>query len=424
MNSAESADGTEVTSTETPSSQTPAPSPPAFLVALHARVLQARSPESLFSVPAEMPKPGSSLAASGVNPPVETAEAESPEALAEYQAVCLADQMRFYSLEMHPERHTALPESTRLATEGYLCLQRLYAGALRKLERGTFGDPLASFEPAPDEVDYCITTPRGRYQVTAGLAQGQLSTVYSGHRNQNPIDRIVIKIADDESSNERLQQETQVLRQLHGEASPLRIHLPRYLNQFKTDDGRLGNILSYAEGYDLHAIRRYYPQGIDPVHSIWIFRRALSILGYAHSRGILHGNVEPAHLIVRPWDHNLVLVDWTCAVVNPARTGAGFQHQHPIYSAPEVAERKNPLPSADLYSLGLCMIYLLGGDPSTQQMPDSVDIRLQRFIKFFVRSSPIGRAQDAWEMFHKLKVLRDEIFGAHQFREFLMRPRP
>lgn len=423
MNPAEPVHGPDVAPLATSSAPASPPSPPTFLVALHARVMAAVGPEALFVVPNAMPAPGPTIPGSAQGLNASAVEPESPEALAEYQAQALADQMRAYALELHPERHTAVPESTRLATEGFLRLQSLYAGAMRKLERGTFGDSGASYEPAPDESDYCITTPRGRYDVTAGLAQGQFSTVYSGHRNRNPIDRIVIKIADDQNNNERLQQETQVLRQLHAEASPLRIHLPRYLDQFKTDDGRLGNILSYSEGYDLHAIRRYYPQGIDPVHSIWIFRRALSILGYAHSRGILHGNVEPAHLIVRPWDHNLVLVDWTCAVVNPARTGAGFQLQHPLYSAPEVAERKNPLPSADLYSLGLCMIYLLGGDPSTQQLPDSVDIRLQRFIKFFVRSSPIGRAQDAWEMFHKLKVLRDEIFGVHQFREFSMIPR-
>lgn len=338
------------------------------------------------------------------------------------RAAAFALQMKYYAMELSPERYMRDEAARPLAAEAFLRLLELYAGALRKLGRDTFGDVSASHAPDSEEVDYCISTPRARYDVTSGLAQGQFSTVYSGHRNQRPEDRVIIKIADGMEESARLQLEVQVLRQLHSDTSPLRIHLPRYLDQFKTDDGRTGVILSHADGYTIDEIRQLYSLGMPPVHVIWVMRRLLSVLGYAHSRGILHGNVTPEHVLVRPWDHNVVLLDWSCAVVNPARTGEGFKFHHPVYSAPEVAEQKPPLPSADLYSLGLCMITLLGGDAKSQEMPASVDIRLQRFIKFFVRSSPIGRAQDAWEMFHKLKALRDEIFGTHQFREFIMKP--
>jgi serine/threonine protein kinase len=96
----------------------------------------------------------------------------------------------------------------------------------------------------------------------------------------------------------------------------------------------------------------------------------------------------------------------------------GFKVANPPWSPPELAARLPPIPSSDLYSLGRVMIWLLGGDPATHVMPPSVDERLGRFLLFFVRESARQRAQDAWEMYGKLGLLRKELYGPHQFTEF------
>jgi hypothetical protein len=153
---------------------------------------------------------------------------------------------------------------------------------------------------------------------------------------------------------------------------------------------------------------------------IWLMRRCLSVLGRAHAMGVLHGNLDPAHVMVRPKDHNVWLVDWSYSIVNPAQTGQGFRCLNEVYGPPEVAARKPPMPSSDLYSLGKAMIFAAGGDPAEKTLPDGMDERLQRFLRFMVLDSQRGRAQDAWELYRSLDRLRAEIWGAHEFIEFIV----
>src|SRR5262249_19682565 len=152
-------------------------------------------------------------------------------------------------------------------------------------------------------------------------------------------------------------------------------------------------------------------------HMVWMLSRLLSVLGYAHSKGIIHGNIDPSHLMIRPSDHNLFLIDWSYAAVNPFRTGDGFKVWREHYSAPEVAERKRPIPASDLYAVGKCMIFILGGDVRNNSLPAQVDEKIQRLIIYFVRESPLQRAQDAWEMYTFLRKLMEELWGPRKFLE-------
>ena len=61
------------------------------------------------------------------------------------------------------------------------------------------------------------------------------------------------------------------------------------------------------------------------------------------------------------------------------------------------------------------MIPAAGGYPATNTLPDSMDERLQRFLRFFVVESAVGRAADAWDMYKQLDNLREEVFGPHEF---------
>ena len=56
--------------------------------------------------------------------------------------------------------------------------------------------------------------------------------------------------------------------------------------------------------------------------------------------------------------------------------------------------------------------------PQSQILPRTVPERLARFIRFFLKESPVQRPQDAWEMYQALEGIRDEMFGPHRFVEF------
>lgn len=281
---------------------------------------------------------------------------------------------------------------------------------------------VAEVSPQAVAVRFAVTTPRGVYQAEGVLAEGDLSTVYSGHTTSGSdvSARVAIKIACEVGDNDLLLDEARTLRLFETKGGPQLKHLPKLIDQFQTPDGRAGLILGRLDGFDLTLVRKRYPDGIDPQHAIWMLRRVLSVLGFAHSQGVVHGNIEPTHILISPADHNAMLIDWSYSIVDPSHSGRGFKAHNPDYSAPEVAERKPPLPASDLYSLGKCMIYVLGGDLRNDWLPPTVDERLARFIQFFVRSSPRQRAQDAWEMYEKLKAVRQEIYGPHQFVPFHM----
>ena len=269
---------------------------------------------------------------------------------------------------------------------------------------------------APAPVDFEVKAEGGTYRLLSVVARGDLATVYGGTRSLPGAGaEVVFKLADDAADNDLLQAEVRTLQRLCAAKSPQQKHLPVVLDQVRTADGRLGTVFERIDGLDLCSLRERFPEGVPQRHLVWIMRRVLSVLGWAHKNGILHGNVEPAHILVRPRDHNVWLVDWSWAIIEPAKTGQTFRCLNEDYGPPEARSRTAPLPSSDLYSLGKAMIYAAGGDPAAKTLPDSIDERLQRFLRFFVVESALGRPGDAWDMYKQLDNLREDVFGPHAF---------
>lgn len=271
----------------------------------------------------------------------------------------------------------------------------------------------------PRRVEFAVTTERATYQVTTTLAHGDIATVYGGHvRGSQPPVQVAVKLADQTADNDLLQHEARVLGLLTAEAGGPVIHLVPPRDQFRTGDGRLGTVFDHLDGFDLTQVRdrcrRRGEPGLPARHLIWVMRRALAALGWAHKHGILHGNVDPAHILIRPHDHMLWLVDWCWAVVEPARTGQGWKALNEVYSPPEVRERGRPTPASDLYALGKTIIHLAGGEPEQKSLPE-MDPRLARFIKYLAVESQGGRPQDAWQLYLQVDKLREQIWGAHEF---------
>lgn len=318
-----------------------------------------------------------------------------------------------------PDFYPSDAEARAAAALAFGRLKLFYEQALQKVEAGTYG---AAASPNAERAQggALITTASHTYRVERPLAQGDLSSVYVGVMDGADQGKVVVKVAEDPADNDLMMNELKTLRYLATDSGPYGKHLPQVIEDIRTQDQRAGIIMRFIEGVDLHQIREKYPKGIPPRHIIWILRRTLSVLGYAHSKGVVHGNVEPSHILVSPPDHNIFLIDWAYSVYKPAATGQGFRALNEKFSAPEVKEKKPPLPQSDLYSAGKCMIYLLGGNIETNEIPADVDERISRFIQFFVRESPQQRPSDAWAVYHEVDDLREKVFGPHQFIEFQM----
>lgn len=320
-----------------------------------------------------------------------------------------------------PDHYQDDPEAWEMATDALRLLNQFRTEADKKIERGNYD---YSRHGTASNAEFLIKKASREYHVKkAPFTEGDISTIHVGYRSnqENGADSVIVKIALEKSDNDILRNEARIVKILQSEPSNQSKHFPVLLDEFVTTEGKIGLVFKRFEGYDLNLVHEEYPDGIDPRHVAWILNRGFSALGYAHSKGVTNNNIEPAHIMLRLHDHNAQFLGWGYGSYDPFHTGEGFKVYNEDFSAPEVQEGKLPTPSSDIFSLAKCMIYILGGDIKTNAMPDTVDERLQRFIGFMVRESPIQRARDAWEMHGILKELRREIWGPDKFVELKMK---
>lgn len=317
--------------------------------------------------------------------------------------------------ELDPDRYSHNLDAFELAREASLRIDHLYKRAKEKVINDSYG--LESTAKSNE-----ISTPKRTYRISETMVRGDLSTLFEGQAigEESEMGKVVIKIVDDPADNSFLRKEMEVLTLFQKSPAKQMKHLPVLLDEFITTRDQQGIVLRYIEGIDFYTIREHYryKNGVSPKHMVWMLNRLLSVLGFAHSRGIVHGNIDPSHLMIRPQDHNLWLIDWCYASVNPRFSGDAFRVFNEDFSPPEVAQRKPPIPSSDLYSAGKCMIFILGGDIQSDSMPSSVPEPLQRFLKFMVMKSPLQRAQDAWQLHPQLITLVENLWGPRKFIEF------
>ena len=175
-------------------------------------------------------------------------------------------------------------------------------------------------------------------------------------------------------------------------------------------------MLEYFPGHDMITIRENRVHGEDPRHVVWMLDRTLSVLGFCHQNMVVHGNIQPANIVMVPFNHNGVLVDFVFSIHKPLpkERFKGYND----FSAPEVVDNSaSPHPAADIYSLGMSFVYLLGGDEKTGELPSHLDSRLVAFIGKMTKKNLLRRVDDAWALYHELKQLRVQLYGAKN--EFL-----
>ena len=289
--------------------------------------------------------------------------------------------------------------------------------------------------------DFQVTTKKGVCYLSGGVSD-EIFSSYGGYligESGTPID-VILKLVDSKEDNPFSKREVDALTLLRSEPNnegKQFKHLPVLVDSF-LGDGRRGNILSGTQDcFDLLAVKEKYKDGVDPKHMVWMLSRLLSIVGYAHSRKLIHRNIKPSNVLVRPQDHNCLLLGWECSVMDPIKNGLKSYLSDEDFSAPEIAAKTYIPParecdsqqdlmyleaacSADIYSIGKCMIYILGGDLKTNEMPDSVPLQIKRFLETFVIDSPLQRSRDAWELYGVLRKIIVSIWGPRKFLEFKM----
>src|SRR5262249_35709640 len=120
--------------------------------------------------------------------------------------------------------------------------------------------------------------------------------------------------------------------------------------------------------------------------------------------------------------HGLRLVGWGQSVGRddcgrrirtvPTRYKSWYPH--------EVLNKQPAGPATDLFLAARCIVYLAGGDPVTNGMPEAVPLPLKRFLSTCLLESAGMRPDDAWALQEEFDALLGQLYGPPKFHELSM----
>jgi hypothetical protein len=172
----------------------------------------------------------------------------------------------------------------------------------------------------PDDV----TLAGVRYRVLRVLAAGERADVLLATRARRLGERVVLKVLRNPAEAASVEREWAALEALQASdaqgAAHFTLRVPAPVARGEARLG-LGGVARPALAvraspgfrWTLADVRAEYPEGLDPRHAAWMWRRLLELLGWVHRAGWAHGAVEASHVLVDEREHGAILVGWSRA---------------------------------------------------------------------------------------------------------------
>ncbi|MGW6947090.1 serine/threonine-protein kinase [Streptomyces xanthophaeus] len=150
-------------------------------------------------------------------------------------------------------------------------------------------------------------------------------------------------------------------------------------------------VMELVRGGSLHDRLESGPLAVDQVLRLGL--EVLSALRAAHAEGVLHRDVKPANVLLRP-DGGAVLTDFGIAALHGSAglTSTGVLIGSPEYIAPERVRGEEGLAASDLWSLGMLLYVAAEGAHPLRRATSlaTVVAVLDEPIPAPVRSGPLG----------------------------------
>jgi serine/threonine protein kinase len=213
---------------------------------------------------------------------------------------------------------------------------------------------------------------RNRYRVQGILGRGGMGTVYAAidqyRLNNDPGDqRIALKVLHAE-----VIQRPGLLAQLRGEFQTLQsLSHPNIVrvHEFDQDGDLTFFTMERLDGMSLSRMMAEQKSvALQRPYALAMIRQISTAVAYAHSRGIVHGDLNPANIFVtesgeiRILDfgaaYRLSAVPFIPDMDGDSRTNVAT----PTFASCELLEGKQPLASDDVYALGCISYVLLTGE--------------------------------------------------------------
>ncbi len=257
----------------------------------------------------------------------------------------------------------------------------------------------------------------------APFCRGDLADIHVGEYNGL---KVAVKVTRDIGDNDLVAHEVAILEKLYPPGTPdekFFRYLPPVILSTRWEDRQV-NVFPWLDGYvSLEAIHQAYPAGIDFRDMVWMFKRLLVGIGFAHLRDFVHGSILPSHVMVHPLAHGAKIIDWSYAIENASRKTdrvRAMSRPFQAFYAPEILDRQAPTPATDIFMAAKCAIWLLGGDVSTNVMPDTVPAGIRSFLENCAQEHASMRPQDAWVLHEEFDQLLQQLVGKPSYRPFMM----
>jgi hypothetical protein len=169
---------------------------------------------------------------------------------------------------------------------------------------------------------------------------------------------------------------------------------------------------------------------LDPAHTMDVVAQTAGALQAAHDRGIVHRDVKPANLLVRP-DGSIKITDFGIARAADAMalTQTGTLLGTVAYLSPEQVNGQTATPASDLYSLGVVAYLCLAGRTpfagvetmavalshvrdEVPPLPDEIPAAVRALVYQLLDKDPARRPGSAGELAATAMDIRGGLVGA------------
>lgn len=248
------------------------------------------------------------------------------------------------------------------------------------------------------------------YDVEFLIASGGMGAVYKGM--QKDLDReVAIKILPPEAGND-----AESMAQFRSEAramAKLNHNNIVSIYDFGAVQGQCYFVMEYVEGKSVHEM--IIDGVVTPEMASNLMAQVCDALSYAHSKGIIHGDIKPSNIVVNG-DGTVKLLDFGLARLmeqDQSDTDVEWVPMGtPEYAAPELYERGAVAdPRTDIYALGVVFYEMLMRTvpQGTFALPGTtmrLDGRVDDIIVRCLRPEPENRFQSASEIRQVLDDIR------------------
>ena len=211
-----------------------------------------------------------------------------------------------------------------------------------------------------------------RYTVHEEIARGGMGRILAAwdERLQRPVALKTVR-STDALSRGRFEREMLVTARLqHPSIVPI-------YDGGTLPDGAPYYAMRRVEGRELETCIRESVTVAQRLALLRPFIALVDAVAYAHSRGFVHRDLKPRNVLVGRFGETVVL-DWGLArsidateidehcegdSVQDGLTNTGAVMGTPGYIAPEIVQGHAATPASDVYSLGVILAQILGGDP-------------------------------------------------------------